>query len=58
MGTRAGLPADQGTVGLRGQPHRCPLRLREPRRHRRLVPVVRQRELGVRRARPDAPPGL
>ena len=27
MGAGAGLPADQGGLGLRGQPHRGPLRL-------------------------------
>ena len=51
---RARLPADQGAVGVRRQPHRRALRLRVARRQRQLVPLLRQRELGVRRARPDA----
>ena len=36
------------------EPHRRTLRLRMARRQRQLVPQLRQRELGIRRARPDA----
>ena len=53
---RTRLPPDQGALGLPRQPHRRPLRLRVARRQRQLVPLLRQRELGVRRTRPDAPP--
>ena len=50
MGQGARLSADQGTLGLPREPHRCSLRLRMARRFGQLVPLVRQRELGVRRA--------
>ena len=51
---RTRLPADQGTLGRHGQPHRRAIRLRVPRRLRALVSLLRQRELGVRRRRTDA----
>ncbi len=38
----------QGTVDVRRQSHRRALRLRMARRFEQLVPLVRQRELGVR----------
>ena len=50
----ARLPPDQGGLGVSRQPHRRPLRLRMARRQRQLVSQLRQRELGVRRARLDA----
>ena len=50
VATRARLPPDQGAVGVPRQPHRRALRLRVARRQRQLVPQLRQRELGVRRA--------
>src|SRR5207247_1751157 len=56
VGARARLPPDQGTVGLRGPPHRRALRLRVARRRRPLVPQLRQRELGDRRRWPDDAP--
>ena len=46
-----GLSAHQGTLGLPRQPHRGALRLRMARRRGELVPLLRQRELGVQRAR-------
>ena len=54
MGARARLPADQGAVGVHRGPDRRALRLRVARRCRQLVPLLRQRELGVRRRGPDA----
>ena len=55
MGEGTRLPPDQGSLGLRGRAHRGALRVRVARRLRPLVPLVRQRELGVRRARAHAP---
>ncbi len=53
MGQGAGLPADQGAVGLHRRPHRRPLRLRAARRLGPVVALLRQRELALRRKRPD-----
>src|SRR5438046_1874860 len=53
--SRARLPAHQGDLGLRRESDRGALRLRVARRFGSLVPLLRQRELGVRRARSDAP---
>ena len=49
VGQGAGLPADQGDVGVRLGPDRGALRLRVARPGRRVVPFLRQRELAVRR---------
>ena len=55
VAARARLSADQGALGLPRQSDRRALRLRMARRQRQLVSQLRQRELGVRRARADAP---
>jgi len=41
----------------RREPHRCAFPVRVPRFGRAVVPQLRQRAVGVRRERPDAPPG-
>ena len=41
--------------GVRREPHRGALRVRVARRLRQLVPLLRQRELGIQRERSDAP---
>jgi hypothetical protein len=50
----ARLPTDQGNLGLPRKPNRRALRVRVARRQRQLVSQLRQRELGIRRPRPDA----
>ena len=54
MDARTGLPPDQGGLGISREPHCRALRLRMARRQRPLVSQLRQRELGIRRRRPDA----
>src|SRR5215216_362215 len=54
MESGARLPAHQGAVGIHGQSYRGPVRVRMPRRFGKLVPRLRQRELGIRRERPHA----
>ncbi|CAA9515322.1 MAG: COGs COG3558, partial [uncultured Solirubrobacterales bacterium] len=56
VGARARLPAPQGTLGLRRQSHLGALRVRVARPRRAVVALVRQRALGVRRARLHEPP--
>ena len=56
VGARARLRAAQGPLDVRGQPHRGALPVRVARRRRPVVALLRQRELGVRRRRADAPP--
>ena len=56
VGARARLPAEEGALELHRQPHLGALRLRVPRRLGPLVARARQRAVGVRRARPHAPP--
>ena len=51
VGPRAGVRAAQGHVGVRGQPHRRAVPVREPRRRRAVVALLRQRAVGVRRRR-------
>ena len=58
VAARARLPADQGSVGLPGEPHRRAFRIRMARRQRSLVSQLRQRELGVRRGWPDGACGI
>jgi nuclear transport factor 2 (NTF2) superfamily protein len=41
-------------MGLHGESYRGPVCVRIPRRFGKLVPRLRQRELGIRRERPDA----
>jgi hypothetical protein len=48
-----GVPIDQGAVGLRRCAYCGTVCVRVPRRLRQLVPVIRQRELGVQRTRLD-----
>src|SRR6202008_4964696 len=48
VGTRGRVQAHQGDLGLHREPHRSAFRLRVARRQRELVPLLRQRELGVR----------
>src|SRR5215831_201846 len=50
----ARLPADQRAMDLRWLSHRCPVCLRVARRFRKLVPLVWQRKLGIRRGWSDA----
>ena len=57
VGARARLPAGQGAVGVHRRPDRGEVRVRVPRPRRQLVPQLRQRAVGVRRTRADAPPG-
>ena len=57
VGPRAGVPAAQEPVGLRGQPHRRAVPVRVAGRRRAVVAVLRQRAVGVRRPRVHATPG-
>src|SRR4051794_41840027 len=54
MGKGARLPADQGPLGVRRKSYRRALPIRMARRERPVVSLLRQRAVGVRRARPDA----
>src|SRR6059036_1717582 len=49
VAARARVPPHQGGLGLRGKPHRRPLRLRVPRSGRSVVSLPWQRAVGVRR---------
>jgi hypothetical protein len=50
-----GLPAQEGALVLPRQSYLCPLRVRIARPGRSMVAQPRQRALGIRRARADAP---
>src|SRR5437660_755441 len=56
MGARTRLPAPQGAMGIHRRSDRRPLRVRKPRRRRTVVALLRERDVGVRRRRSDAPP--
>lgn len=56
MGARARLSAQEESLGVHRQPDRRPVSVRMAYRRRSVVAFVRQRALGVRSGRPDAPP--